>query len=466
MNKNFSEKREKISPAIQARLTEHHESLTSKLAWIGNAIETVDQSIQSISALIVDVKSIADKLSENYLTQLQPSQKNIKSQISELENKVKHCNQSVESLHVKSNSTDSQIKLILDTQQKLSEKMDVVQNMIIEKCEIDKVRNEHVDRMFDTLFENVKQNNQQEFNNDKKSEKQDTIKETDSDRSEFNRNREAWIKERHPKIKQVKQCDTLILSDSILQRIKNTKFAVNEKTFKRYVRGGAKTCTNWIEKEGQDYKPKRVLIHIGARDLQNNCVSKEDFEQLFNTARLTWPHSEIFVLPILYRKDIDDTIIDEENMKVKAAAQNSPDIFVMKEFFPTSEMFYDDVHLNDSKGIPTIVKYLSKMMDIPFVPQNSNSQLRQPPKIRDNMTARNITPSNKHQPTPTDINNNPMTSVNPPNPQNTSFQMPFFNPWLFGPWNIPPNPMNMMPMPPNPMNMMPMPPSNLNNIKR
>jgi hypothetical protein len=40
---------------------------------------------------------------------------------------------------------------------------------------------------------------------------------------------------------QVTTCVNLILSDSILQRIQPKTFSPNEKTVKRYIRGGAKT---------------------------------------------------------------------------------------------------------------------------------------------------------------------------------------------------------------------------------
>ena len=49
---------------------------------------------------------------------------------------------------------------------------------------------------------------------------------------------------------QVTTCVNLILSDSILQRIQPKTFSLNEKTVKRYIRGGTKTCTSFIEKNG------------------------------------------------------------------------------------------------------------------------------------------------------------------------------------------------------------------------
>jgi hypothetical protein len=50
---------------------------------------------------------------------------------------------------------------------------------------------------------------------------------------------------------QVTTCVNLILSDSILQRIQPKTFSLNEKTVKlSKIRGGTKTCTSFIEKNG------------------------------------------------------------------------------------------------------------------------------------------------------------------------------------------------------------------------
>ena len=59
----------------------------------------------------------------------------------------------------------------------------------------------------------------------------------------------------------ISECDYLILSDSILRRIIPKKFSPNGKTIKRFIRGGANTCSNFILKNGEHINPKNVLIH-------------------------------------------------------------------------------------------------------------------------------------------------------------------------------------------------------------
>jgi hypothetical protein len=91
----------------------------------------------------------------------------------------------------------------------------------------------------------------------------------------------------------ISECDYLILSDSILRRPIPKKFSPNGKTIKRFIRGGANTCSNFILKNGEHIDPKNVLIHIGTRDLQNyGVVSHEEFNNLFEASEKIWPNAK------------------------------------------------------------------------------------------------------------------------------------------------------------------------------
>lgn len=156
------------------------------------------------------------------------------------------------------------------------------------------------------------------------------------------------------------QCDNLILSDSILNRISPNQSSSSENGKKRYNRGGANTCTHFINKNGENFSPKRVLIHIGARDLQNPGVNKNEFKLMFDSALKTWPSSDIYILPILYRKDIENSIIDETNDRIISVAHDYSTLKILKGFIPTDGMVYDHVHLNDSSSLSAIVKLLKR----------------------------------------------------------------------------------------------------------
>jgi hypothetical protein len=73
------------------------------------------------------------------------------------------------------------------------------------------------------------------------------------------------------------ECDVLILRNSISRRIKPKRFTSQGKTIVRFIRGGAKTCTNFVEKNSQRYNAKNILINIGTRDLQGEGVKEDEF---------------------------------------------------------------------------------------------------------------------------------------------------------------------------------------------
>ena len=53
------------------------------------------------------------------------------------------------------------------------------------------------------------------------------------------------------------------------------RFTQDEFNCKRYVRGGASACQEYMEVSGKRITgPKRVLIHTGARDLHGKGVKK------------------------------------------------------------------------------------------------------------------------------------------------------------------------------------------------
>jgi outer membrane murein-binding lipoprotein Lpp len=91
----------------------------------------------------------------------------------------------------------------------------------------------------------------------------------------------------------ISECGYLILSDSILRRIIPKKFSPNGKTIKRFICGGANTCSNFILKNGEHIDPKNVLIHIGTRDLQNyGVMSDEEFNDLFEASEKIWSNAK------------------------------------------------------------------------------------------------------------------------------------------------------------------------------
>jgi hypothetical protein len=129
---------------------------------------------------------------------------------------------------------DNQIKKIDENQERILEKLDTLQHL----------GNEHKESYL-TLEEIVKE---QVIQNELKHEGTLPTKD-DSDKISLHESDLESDTEQETNV-QVTTCVNLILSDSILQRIQPKTFSPNEKTVKRYIRGGAKTCTSFIEKNG------------------------------------------------------------------------------------------------------------------------------------------------------------------------------------------------------------------------
>ena len=88
----------------------------------------------------------------------------------------------------------------------------------------------------------------------------------------------------------------------------------------RYIRGGANRCTEFVQNSRSKIKPRRLLIHIGARDLHGDGVKEHEFKVLFSEATSAWPQSDVFFLPILKRKDISYTDIQITNQHIFSAS--------------------------------------------------------------------------------------------------------------------------------------------------
>ena len=99
------------------------------------------------------------------------------------------------------------------------------------------------------------------------------------------------VSQRHgnqPEVQRPQQCDNLILCDSILRRVDTRRFSPREKTILRYVRGWANTCSSFIQNNASKYDPKRIFVHMGARDLYDGDIG-ERFTYLFRNLSAAWP---------------------------------------------------------------------------------------------------------------------------------------------------------------------------------
>ena len=158
-------------------------------------------------------------------------------------------------------------------------------------------------------------------------------------------------------------CDNLIISDSMLRRINPRKFSPRQITVKKFVSGGITAGTNFITQQGVHYKPKKVLIHIGTRDLPHNTLTEELYNRMVETAVKTWDTAEIYILPILERKDLTQNIVNEANHVIKVVCDRH-NVTLMNHFKVEPNMYYDQVHLNDRIGLPRLIQHIKIGMNL------------------------------------------------------------------------------------------------------
>lgn len=140
------------------------------------------------------------------------------------------------------------------------------------------------------------------------------------------------------------------------KKIKPKQFTPGEKTIIRFTREGVKVCSNFDEKYCHKFNPKTVLIHVGTRDIHNSNVKSEEFSDLRKLCTTVWSYSKIYLIPIIYRKDINALKVDQANAAIYAACRQYSDVIVADPFQPTEDMHHDYIHLKFRKGLPAIVK--------------------------------------------------------------------------------------------------------------
>ncbi|CAC5397838.1 unnamed protein product [Mytilus coruscus] len=201
-----------------------------------------------------------------------------------------------------------------------------------------------------------------------------------------------------------------------------TDLLQKKKTVKRYIRGGVNTCTSFIEKNGTTINAKNILIYIGTKDLQSEGVKEEEFGNLLEIASKTWNDSKIFILPIVKRKDIPNEVVNEANKIRKSACNFFPHVCLIDPFEPSEDMFYDDVHLNNNRGLPNMVKHLKMAMNIYRPTENHGFR---PTQRHTSSTSRHV--NNRREVKDYDRNKNQQNSTVPYVTNNCDIERPITN---------------------------------------
>ena len=229
------------------RIAKHGQSINGKLDIINVTLSTLDTSFKSFLNKLTELKSVTDNLVPSIKSTIpemistNQKFKHASQQIENMQNKIKHCNQILESLHTKVNLLDSQLKENSTVNSSILEKINLSVNTMLEFREENKESLELVSTKIQELEARINQLENRPHV-DYESERYDVKGISHLD---------------HTQNRKVSVCDYLILSDSILRRIIPKKFTPNGKTIKRFIPGGALTCLSFIQKNGEQFNPKK-----------------------------------------------------------------------------------------------------------------------------------------------------------------------------------------------------------------
>lgn len=445
------------TPGPKEKATALSKSIESKFADIQTALTTVDETMKTFMLKLSEIQISMTKVPETIQNIVQSSltlyKKKIQENLDSIESRIKHCNSTVDALHVKSNIIDTQLKKIESCQDSFGSNLsDVMAKMISLEDRVINMESkvsslvnrappelEESDFPFNSTIVTQESLNRNHLASPAVSDDNPVPKSTRSNSQ--------------PNIvitPQQKMCDYLILGDSLLRRILPKRFTPRGSTTKRFIRGGAATCSNFVEKYGSQFYPKNVIIHVGTRELQNGGVKETNFVDLIKVCRESWRDANIYISLITERKDLPNDCVSRANQSIRLACEKAQNlgihVSIIEQFKPSEDMFHDDIHLNN-KGVAAIVKHIKLAVGLSGNRDAKRVNVQRP--YKQNMSVKyspNAPKPNVSQSDPAFVHH-PLAGapfVKPPFLPNMQWQNPFTCMW-------PPYPM-WPPMPPHQIN--------------
>ena len=128
--KSLIDSQEKSTPIKQStvetklapknRLLQHSKTIDTKFSEINSILSVIDQTMKSFVEKLAQLYSIREKVPQNVQSVITNSvnakKKEMMSQWKSIDDKVKHCNGSLDSLHIKTNVLDTQLKQVISKQ--------------------------------------------------------------------------------------------------------------------------------------------------------------------------------------------------------------------------------------------------------------------------------------------------------------------------------------------------------------
>ncbi|VDI34135.1 Hypothetical predicted protein [Mytilus galloprovincialis] len=195
----------KLTPKI--RVLQHSKTIEVKFSEINSILSVMDQTMKSFVEKLAQLYSIQEKVPQHVqsvITNSFNTQKNeMLSQWKSIDDEVKHCNGNLDSLHIKSNVLDTQLKQVISKQDEQSTAIESLSSIVT------------------SLQDRV-----EELENNKRTCNDNENPSVHNDISQVESTPISDINNTSTKLSQVNKtkCDVLILGDSILRRIQPKRF--------------------------------------------------------------------------------------------------------------------------------------------------------------------------------------------------------------------------------------------------
>lgn len=228
---------------------QHGKSIDSRLTEIHTILSTIDNSIKSFVNMLSDLRHSTDHVPNNMQSMIteivSTNKKKIMENLVLIETKMKK----MDTAHNENKNLLSNLTTLVIN---LQDRVDQLENKLSEPLHEGKSNTQN-----DQQLQHPSLNNTTELETETPTKPQIGINFVTNDKDQHkiisDRQNAEEPNRDVPKI----NCDYLILSDSILRRIQPNRFTPKQKTVKRYIRGGANTCTSFIEKKWYNYQCKK-----------------------------------------------------------------------------------------------------------------------------------------------------------------------------------------------------------------
>jgi len=160
-----------------------------------------------------------------------------------------------------------------------------------------------------------------------------------------------------------------------MRRISESKLSREIKIIKKYVRGGTEEMKDFIENYEDEATIKKIVIHTGANDINklSNETIIDNTQEIINKCQSKWPNAEITISSVMHRKSdtVKNDIIEVINkatqnlcLQTNVKFMNNDHITKRKDGTIDEEVFYDYIHLNDTKGIRKLAANLKRHLNL------------------------------------------------------------------------------------------------------